>query len=347
MRSRLRSPTPILGGVAAALLLTALLSGCTNQPSASELQALRREANQDNQRMLAALASSSPDTESATGKWTLTISGQIGRSRPEVISLVDLARLASRRVSTWDPNNSSSSGKVKHYQGVLISELFNRVGADREARDITFVSTDAFRTTVPMADIIRHPIILANREGGKPIERSSGGPIYLVFPYLDSPELVTRYPDRFWAFYVTHVIVGTEPVAVRVGPRLMDAGALQALPQALRTWPVGFRGFWPHTPVRLKGVRVADVLQAAGLRGRTLIVRGKAQIHTQVESPVAFPWQDIRSCELMLVTASGPLSESIPARLGGPVVLAIAPRCRGRYFDRSWVTFVSALEVQS
>lgn len=329
------------------LLMAALLVGCQSRPSASDLQALRLEAKQENQRMLSVLAAKSQERTSETGHWTLTISGQIGRAKPEVIPLEALNRLATRDVSTWDPNNPISTNRIQRFQGVQISALLERLGGAREAKDITLVSTDAFRTTVPMTDIVNHPIILATREAGKPIERSSGGPIYLVFPYLDAPEFVTRYPDRYWAFYVTHLIVGTEPVALRVGPRMLDARALEALPQIDRTWPVGFRGFWPHTPVQLKGVRVADLLQAAGLRGRTLVVRGKALLHNQPEAPVAFPWQDISACELLLVTASGPRSERLPARLGGPVALAIAPQCRTRYFDRAWVTFVSALEVNS
>ena len=51
--------------------------------------------------------------------------------------------------------------------------------------------------------------MLALERNGKPLSRSDGGPLHLIFPYSDRPEIANKYSARYWAFYVTHIIIGT------------------------------------------------------------------------------------------------------------------------------------------
>jgi hypothetical protein len=161
---------------------------------------------------------------------------------------------------------------------------------------------------------------------------------------------VALFPDRFWSFYVTHVIVGTEPARLRVGERVLAAAALAELPPYDLDGPVAWKVNWPSTPVHVRGVKVTDVLHAAGITvpaGGRVIVRGKASVHRDPADPIALAAEDLARCEFVLATHWGAGETPIAARLGGPIALAVPPGCGAQYGDRFWLPFVEELVVEA
>src|SRR5262249_545630 len=132
-----------------------------------------------------------------------------------------------------------------------------------------------------------------------------GGPIFLVHPHSESPETVTLYPDRYWSFYVTDIIVGTEAPRLRVGDRVLDAAALRALPET--TWggvPL-YKSYWPSAAVQLRGVLLRDVLRAAGAAvpaAGGVVVKGKAAIQRDPKDPRRIAGSDLDRCDILLAT---------------------------------------------
>jgi hypothetical protein len=237
--------------------------------------------------------------------------------------------------------------KSTKFRGVLVRDLLDRFDADPQAGEITFVCIDGFRATVRLADARKYRMLLAIEADGRPIERTSGGPIYLIHPFSEAPELADVYPDRFWAFYVTHVVVGTEDVRVRIGDRTFDRAALENLPPVRWETPVGWKVDWPADAVHLRGVRLVDALDVAGVelppKGR-VVIRGKAPVHDDPERPIAIAVADLDACRPVLALRWGNDEKPIPAKLGGPVALAITP-CGPTYGERPWVTFVESIQV--
>jgi hypothetical protein len=278
----------------------------------------------------------------------LVVQGKTATGKPVKLSLPQLQALATTSIWTKEPHNTSNPNTILHFRGVAASTLLDKFGVAPNVTEVTFVARDAFRATVSLADLRQYPIILALERDGQKISRSDGGPLYLVFPYSKFPQLQPKYPDRFWAFYITDMVVGTEPIKLQVGKRLFDAAALKKLPQVTIEETVGYRIDWPVGKVKLHGVRVRDALAAAGLtlpqRG-AIIVRGKSPIYRDTANPIRLEASDINRCDILLATHWDDDRKPIPARMGGPVTLALSSACQTQSDYRHWVTFLEALEV--
>jgi hypothetical protein len=368
----------LLLAVALAVALVAE-TGCTDRPSGEEIERLRAEARALDARMTAVneLPRRVGQTLDRFGRpfrrreagatWELVISGRIAAPAPVRLSIDELDALATTRVRTRNPFDVDEF-KVPIFRGVRLSALVDRAGGPAGGASppssITIVAHDAFRATIDIADAYRHPIILALERDRRPIPRPEGGPLFLVFPHLDEPALKTRYPDRFWCFYVTHLIVGTEPARVLVGDIEVDGAALDALPQVTLEREVGYKVDWPATKVKLHGPRLRDVMAAAGLSvpaGGHVVVRGKPPIYRDPGQPTALGAEEVSSYDILLATRYGDERAPIPARLGGPVTLAypvevdvaaslpaLIPKAgRARVqAQRRWLTFVEEVSVE-
>ena len=326
-----------------AALATLALVACARGPSDAELERLHAEAVAANE---AEVASHADQVAAEPGR-TLTIAGQLdGPGATLDWAAIDAA--AQSHVRTVNPQNPTERDRVIDFRGVLVRDLLDRYRAAAGVTEVTFVAIDGFRSTIDLAGLRGFRVLLAIAADDKPISRASGGPIFLVFPHSEAPATVALYPDRYWSFYVTDVIVGTEPARLAVGERGFDAAALAALPSTALDGPVGWKVHWPSTPVHLRGVRVLDVLRAPGVTlpppGR-VIVRRKASIHHDPADPLVLAIDDLDRCGFLLATRWGADDAPISARLGGPIALAVPPACAGTYGDRYWIPYVEALEV--
>jgi hypothetical protein len=324
-----------------ALLAMLLWAACHRAPE-EDLDRLRLEAVRANAR---ALAAHPRRTEDVPGR-TLTLSGELERAG-SVLPWSELDAMATVHVRTTNPHDLVHPDKIVDYRGVAVQELFERFGAAPAATEATFVSIDGYRATIDVEDAKRFPIALAVAADDAPIDRWHGGPMYLVFPHLEAPES-KRYTGRFWAFYVTSLIVGTEAARLVVGKQALDAATLETLPRTSLDSVVAWKIGWPSTAVHLSGVRVVEVLRRAGVTvpaGGKVIVRGKAPLHRDPRAPVVLAGDDLERCGFLLVTRWGE-EEKVPARLGGPIALAVPPACATRYGERFWIPFVEELVVE-
>jgi DMSO/TMAO reductase YedYZ molybdopterin-dependent catalytic subunit len=230
-----------------------------------------------------------------------------------------------------------------------VRDLLATAGVHPGVSEVTFVSLDGFRSTVDLDGLRRFDVLLAIEADGRPIPRDQGGPIFLVFPHSSAPETVARYPERYWSYYVSHIVVGTEAPTLRIGDRVLDAASFAARPQVTRTQTVGWKVHWPSAPTQLRGVALPDLLQAAGVSlpaGGRVVVRGKAAVHRDPRAPRAIPAAELSRCPYLIVTHSGPHAEPIPARLGGPLALAVPPACDGPHAEPLWLTHVEELVIE-
>ena len=324
--------------------IVAGLTGCS-EPSETDLEKLRQEAIARNTAMVALQAKNKTPKD-----WQFVVQGQTLSPKPLSLNLSKLEALATTSVWTKEPHNTSNSNPdtIFHFRGVAISKLLEQVGVAPDVTDVTFVAHDAYRVTVSLADLQKYPIIMALERNNQKISRSEGGPLYLVFPYSQYPQLQQLYPDRFWAFYLTDMVIGTEPIKLKVGKRILNASALNKLKPITLEESVGYRIGWPVGKVKLSGVRVRDALNAAGIKvskGGAVIVRGKSPIYRQATKPIRLEESDIDRCNIILATHWSDERKPIPAKMGGPVTLALSSRCQTQSDDRRWVTFVESLEV--
>ena len=321
------------------MALVAVVSACDRGPSDAELDRLRAEANAANE-----AAAKLFQEDKVTG-FSLTVTGQV--AKPATLAWTELERIGTTHVVTASAQNPTAS--TTDFEGILVRDLLDRSGAAADADETTVVSVDGFRATVKTADARAYRMLLAIRANGAPIPRSSGGPIFLIHPFTESPKTRELYPDRFWAFYVTHLVVGTEAPKLTIHGKSFDRAALEALPPASFDGPHGFKVAWPSDSVHLRGVSLVDAIAAAGVAlppHGTVVIRGKSPIHNDPANPIVFAVDDLSRCKPVLALQMGLDEKPLTARFGGPIVLAFTP-CGDRYGSRHWVTFVEDIEIKA
>lgn len=319
------------------------LTGCSVRPTNSQLETWRQDAISQNSKMKALQA------HQTKRDWQFTLQGQTATGKPVQLSLAQLEVLAKASIWTREPHNTKNPKEIVNFRGVAVSNLLDKFGVAPEVTEVTFVSYDGYRATVNLSDLRQYPIIIALERNNQLLSRSDGGPLYLVFPYTQFPQLQQKYPARFWAFYLTDLVVGTEPIRLQVGERVFDAAALAKLPQVTIEENVGYRIGWPVGKVKLYGVRLRDALAAAGIappQGGAVIVQGKPPIYRSSANPVSLEASDVNRCDILLATHWDNDRKPIPAKMGGPVTLALSSVCQKQSDERRWVTFVEKLEVK-
>lgn len=326
-----------------ALLGAAGLVACGDRVSDDQLETWYQEAVLENQRLKTTYAPTAKQEQ-----WQLIIQGQTKTGQDYVLNWQTLQDLAQTYVLAKDPNLKRSE-EISQFRGIPVSVLLEQVGLQSDVQEVTFAASDGFRGVVPIADLQRYPISLAIERDGQPISRSEGGPIYLVFPNQQSPELNQRYSEVNWVFYVTQMIVGYELLHLKVNGQELNRFDLADLPQITINTEVGYRLFWPSGKVNLRGVSINAVLQTTGihLSPETVVtVLGKAPIHRNPAKPIQISGQDLLTCDILLITHWNDQFQAIPAKMGGPITLAFSPDCPVEWIKtQPWTIFVEALEV--
>jgi hypothetical protein len=330
-----------------ALALAAALVACSSGYDDAELDRLHDEAIRANAQKLAALG----PAHGAPG-FSLAVAGQL--ERPLLLQWPELQTMATSHLTTFNIEDQSAPDKLVDFRGVLVRDLLATVKAQPAATEVTFVAVDGFRCTFTIADLRKYRVMLAVAADDKPIARSMGGPIFLVLPYAEAPELRARYPDRYWAFYVEAVIVGTEQINLRVGGERFGRAQLENLPQVSFDDRVWWKIEWPPDKVHLRGVKVTDVFEAAHIPlppDGKIIFRGKAATTHDPALPITMKVADLARCQPMIALRYGPDDEPIPARLGGPIGIAMPHgdnpenNCDNEYGEHIWMTFAEQLLV--
>ncbi|MCF4970473.1 molybdopterin-dependent oxidoreductase [Nostoc sp. CMAA1605] len=326
------------------LMITAVgLGGCTDQPSDEQLEVWRAEAIARNEKIMADNAKNTQPKE-----WNLVIQGETSTGKTETLNWQQLQSIATTNLKTADPNYILQPDQVFDFRGIPVSTLLKKYGYQPNVTEVTFMAYNSYQVTVDLYDLLKYPIILAIANDGKPISRAQGGPIYLVFPHSQYPHLQQQYPESFWIFYVSNIVVGTEPARLKVGKQELNLADLEKLPQITVTETVGYRSGWPSGKVPLHGVRLRDILtvNAPDLLSKEIVVQGKTTTYQNNLNSVILTANDIKKCDIFLATKWGDEKKNIPARMGGPLTLAFGSDCQTKTNGLRWVNFVEELVIK-
>ncbi|NET02109.1 MAG: molybdopterin-dependent oxidoreductase [Sphaerospermopsis sp. SIO1G2] len=320
------------------------LVGCTNQPTDQQLEVWLKEAGDRNAEILAKQAKNIQQSQ-----WNLVIQGQTETGKTVTLNWSQLQDLATVNINTVDANYIVNPNKLFTFTGIPVSDLLQEFMADKNITEITFVCYDAYQVTIKTEDLLKYPIILAIARDGQAISRSDGGPIYLIFPYTQYPETKQKYDDGMWAFYVTHMILGTETGKLSVNNQEINISKLDELQQVTIKEEVAYGARWPSDKIELHGVRLKDVLSLASIKmqpNQSVFVRGKPEIYQKSSDEQTLPFDILQKCDVILATRWGKDKQPIPASLGGPITLAISKKCPAETEKVKWVTFVEGLTVK-
>jgi len=134
-------------------------------------------------------------------KVVLTVSGKVTNGEAVDFTLAELEALGTASITTSSPWESNAIT----FTGVPLATLMRVVGATGEKAAI--VALNKYRTEIPVSDFTDHGVILASRKNGEPMPISDKGPLFVVYPFDDKPELNTEVYHSRSAWQVRSIII--------------------------------------------------------------------------------------------------------------------------------------------
>ncbi|MHA6963607.1 putative pterin-binding protein [Zobellella denitrificans] len=123
---------------------------------------------------------------SPEGTVVLSVTGRIGVTNAEGRADFDLAmlgQLPQHEFNTLTPWTT----QVHRYRGVLLRDLLDRVGAEGER--VRATALNQYHADLPPGVASDYPLLLATHRDGEPMRVRDKGPIWILLPLSDHPEL--------------------------------------------------------------------------------------------------------------------------------------------------------------
>ena len=144
------------------------------------------------------------ELEPPTGEVILIVTGAISSTNDGSAAKFDRAMLASlpqikiRSVTPW------TEGEIE-FEGPYARDVMSKVGATGTKAVAT--AHDNYQAEIPLSDFEEIPVIMAIARDGKPMRLSDKGPVWIVYPWSEQPELITEtYRSRsVWQLRALHV----------------------------------------------------------------------------------------------------------------------------------------------
>ncbi len=125
----------------------------------------------------------------------LSISGRIGRTNAAERAELDRPALEGLGMTAIVTATDWTQGK-KRFEGPLVRDVLDAVGASGDS--IVAVALNDYKFTIPIADFRRYPVILALKMDGAYMSVREKGPIWIVYPQDQFPELDTATTKNKW-----------------------------------------------------------------------------------------------------------------------------------------------------
>ncbi|MEH6652253.1 MAG: hypothetical protein V7707_19700 [Motiliproteus sp.] len=121
-----------------------------------------------------------------TGDVILIISGNISHSNIAGTAQFDRAMLDALPQQHFTTTSPWTEGPHR-YDGVLLKELLITVGA--QSASVTLKALNDYHVTLELAPIADYPVLVAMKSDGKVMRVRDKGPLWLLYPMTDYPEL--------------------------------------------------------------------------------------------------------------------------------------------------------------
>ncbi|MDI5892860.1 molybdopterin-dependent oxidoreductase [Halomonas rhizosphaerae] len=149
-----------------------------------------------------ALASPLPTPK---GTVLLTLSGDIANANVGDEAHFDramLQALPTRVIETHTPWHRDRG----RYEGPLVRALLEAVGAD-DVEQVRIRALNHYEAEVPVSDFRRHDVILAMTRDGESLTIREYGPLFVLYPFDEHPELLTEAIRFRSVWHVEQIIV--------------------------------------------------------------------------------------------------------------------------------------------
>jgi hypothetical protein len=138
------------------------------------------------------------------GPVILTVSGSIANTNAPGRAEFDRAMLEGLGVETLTTSTSWTDGPQR-FEGVRATKLLEAVGA--EGSTVRAIALNDYLAEIPVETIEDYPVFLAFRQNGVVLTARDKGPLWMVFPRDDYPELNDPRIDIQWVWQLKAIEV--------------------------------------------------------------------------------------------------------------------------------------------
>lgn len=124
-------------------------------------------------------------------KVILTIDGNVTGGQAVHFTRSEIEALGLKKLRTSTPWHNG----VQEFEGVPLSAVLRKVGAT--GAKVNVFALNKYRTEIPLADLDRHAPLLALKNGGQYMEIRDKGPLFIMYPFDEKPEIkIEQYYGR-------------------------------------------------------------------------------------------------------------------------------------------------------
>jgi hypothetical protein len=138
------------------------------------------------------------------GSVVLTVTGSIGRTdgsgRVE-LDLATLEGLGLHELTTWTPWTNGEA----EFSGVLARHLLSAL--DARGSEAVGTALNDYESIIPIDDFDRYDVLLATRMNGGLLRIRDKGPIWIIYPWSQYPELDDEVTRRKSVWQLNHLHV--------------------------------------------------------------------------------------------------------------------------------------------
>lgn len=145
----------------------------------------------------------SPSTPSA-GPAVLTVTGAIERFNADRSFRFDRPMLESLGITKLK-TSTAWTAEPAVFEGVLARDLLQAVGA--QGREVMASALNDYVVQIPTEDFYRYPVLLAMKMDGEYLKVRDKGPIWIVYPRDQYPELNNPLTDKKWIWQLSQLEV--------------------------------------------------------------------------------------------------------------------------------------------
>lgn len=132
-----------------------------------------------------------------TGKIVLSINGRVvnlNAGSDAVFDMPMLMALQPHMVRTETPWTEGA----QEFEGPLLRDILAQAGAD--GAHIKASAVNDYSVIIPMEDVMKYDVILAHTRNGIPMRLRDKGPLWVIYPWHEHPELRNEvyYARSIW-----------------------------------------------------------------------------------------------------------------------------------------------------
>jgi hypothetical protein len=152
--------------------------------------------------LFAGWAALAPTDALSTTRPVLSVSQAAGQNgAPADFDMAMLESLPHHTIKTATPWTNG----VSEFEGVLVRDLFQHLGIKGTLS--TFVALNDYKVQIPMADFAKYDVLLAYKRDGVYMPVRDKGPLWVVYPLDEHPELNSEETHAKMIWQVRSVVV--------------------------------------------------------------------------------------------------------------------------------------------